>query len=223
MPMMLSVKIDTIVAKSICIRPPVPIYASALRWLAVIVALQTVLRRLLSPSQPPPSFITEYPPVCLGTYRFTYFVVVVSPIQLTLFNYSHNSGRMLFSKLWSIVVTFYVALRPSFILLKQNWLYIFLLSNDLEARQHGAGFYAFDRDEQKRAEQMEELERIRAQTESARNQSAALTYQKQVAMNKRLLKIRQKKRMKMGLAPLGKHFSILFRACNFFLNVELYI
>jgi len=73
-----------------------------------------------------------------------------------------------------------------------------------EARQHGAGFYSFARDEEVRAEQMSQLERMRQQTEAARSQQAASTAKKQSALQARLLKVKQKKRAKLGLPALGE-------------------
>ena len=73
-----------------------------------------------------------------------------------------------------------------------------------EARQHGAGFYTFARDEEVRAEQMSQLERMRQQTEAARSQQAASSAKKQSALQARLLKVKQKKRAKLGLPALGE-------------------
>ena len=70
-----------------------------------------------------------------------------------------------------------------------------------EARQHGVGFYSFSRDEEQRAKQMEELERLRQQTEAARAQVAQSAVQKRDAMEARLQKVRDRKRAKLGLGP----------------------
>ncbi|KAK4016075.1 coiled-coil domain-containing protein 174 [Daphnia magna] len=71
-----------------------------------------------------------------------------------------------------------------------------------EARQHGVGFYSFSKDEEERAKQMEELERIRKQTEMARAQTAQTSLDKQSALEARLKKVRDRKRQKLGLPPL---------------------
>ena len=73
----------------------------------------------------------------------------------------------------------------------------------VEARQHGVGFYSFSKDEEERARQMEELEKIRKETESIRAQSAQTSGLKQAVLNQRLMKVRQRKRQKLGLPPLG--------------------
>ncbi|XP_057374445.2 LOW QUALITY PROTEIN: coiled-coil domain-containing protein 174-like [Daphnia carinata] len=73
-----------------------------------------------------------------------------------------------------------------------------------EARQHGVGFYSFSKDEEERAKQMEELERIRKQTEMARAQTAQTSLDKQSALEARLKKVRDRKRQKLGLPPLSK-------------------
>lgn len=73
-----------------------------------------------------------------------------------------------------------------------------------EARQHGVGFYKFSKDEEERARQMQELEKSRRQTESARAQTAQTSSLKQTALNQRLMKVRQRKRQKLGLPPLDE-------------------
>lgn len=73
-----------------------------------------------------------------------------------------------------------------------------------EARQHGVGFYSFSKDEEERAKQMEELERIRKQTEAARAQTTQTSTDKQSALEERLKKVRDRKRKKLGLPPLSK-------------------
>lgn len=73
-----------------------------------------------------------------------------------------------------------------------------------EARQHGVGFYSFSKDEEERAKQMEELERIRKQTEMARAQTTQTSSDKQSALEVRLKKVRDRKRQKLGLPPLSK-------------------
>lgn len=77
---------------------------------------------------------------------------------------------------------------------------------NIEARQHGAGFYSFSKDEEERAKQMEELERIRRQTETARAQTAQTSSVKLSALEERLKKVRDRKRAKLGLPPLSKQF-----------------
>ena len=56
---------------------------------------------------------------------------------------------------------------------------------------------------------MQELEKSRRQTESARAQTAQTSSLKQTALNQRLMKVRQRKRQKLGLPPLGN--VILFK------------
>ena len=73
-----------------------------------------------------------------------------------------------------------------------------------EARQHGVGFYSFSKDEDERAKQMEELERIRKQTEAARAQTAQTSTDKRSALEARLKKVRDRKRKNLGLPPLSK-------------------
>jgi len=73
-----------------------------------------------------------------------------------------------------------------------------------EARQHGVGFYSFSKDEEERSRQMQELEKTRKETESIRSQSAQTSSLKQAALNQRLMKVRQRKRQKLGLPPLDE-------------------
>ena len=88
-------------------------------------------------------------------------------------------------------------------------MYLFILNlyvySYSEARQHGAGFYSFSKDEEERAKQMEELETIRKQTEAARKQTAQTNSDKQLALEARLKKVRDRKRQKLGLPPLSKN------------------
>ena len=51
---------------------------------------------------------------------------------------------------------------------------------------------------------MEELERLRKQTEAARVQVAQSTVQKHNALEARLQKVRDRKRAKLGLPPISK-------------------
>ena len=88
---------------------------------------------------------------------------------------------------------------------ERHWPYPLGCGCDAEARQHGAGFYAFDRDEAARAEQMAALDERRRATEAARGQRRAAVAKKQTALQQRLLKIRQRKRQKLGLPPLGEN------------------
>lgn len=84
------------------------------------------------------------------------------------------------------------------------FLFIFFLRLS-EARQHGVGFYSFSKDEEERAKQMEELDKIRRQTEAAREQTARTSTDKQLALEARLKKVRDRKRQKLGLPPLSKY------------------
>lgn len=90
-----------------------------------------------------------------------------------------------------------------------NRIFLKLFSVFTEARQHGVGFYSFSKDEEERAKQMEELERIRKQTEMARAQTAQTSLDKQSALEARLKKVRDRKRQKLGLPPLSKKREIL--------------
>lgn len=77
-----------------------------------------------------------------------------------------------------------------------------------EARQHGVGFYSFSKNADERAKQMEELERLRKQTEAARAQVVQSTAQKRDTLEARLQKVRDRKRAKLGLPPLS--MAVLF-------------
>ena len=50
---------------------------------------------------------------------------------------------------------------------------------------------------------MEELEKIRLQTEAARSQTSKSASQKKAALEARLKKVRDLKRQRMGLKPLS--------------------
>lgn len=51
---------------------------------------------------------------------------------------------------------------------------------------------------------MEELEKIRLQTEAARTQTSKSASQKKAALEARLKKVRDLKRLRMGLKPLSR-------------------
>ena len=96
---------------------------------------------------------------------------------------------------------------PIFRIIFSDSFFLFLIIHIItvipEARQHGVGFYSFSKDEEERARQMQELEKIRKETESVRAQSAQTSGLKKAALNQRLMKVRQRKRQKLGLPPLG--------------------
>lgn len=68
-----------------------------------------------------------------------------------------------------------------------------------EARAHGAGYMRFSRDEKKRKEQMDLLNDLRAETKQAETAKASAASKKQKMLQLRLEKVRQRKRLKMGL------------------------
>ncbi|CAL8139266.1 unnamed protein product [Orchesella dallaii] len=71
-----------------------------------------------------------------------------------------------------------------------------------EVRTHGVGFYAFDKDEAKRAEQMRELKKASEVTKQTREKLKKEKKSKKSALKIRLKKIRDRKRAKAGLPPL---------------------
>ncbi|KAK3877326.1 hypothetical protein Pcinc_017949 [Petrolisthes cinctipes] len=68
-----------------------------------------------------------------------------------------------------------------------------------EARAHGPGFMKFSRDEKQRQEQMEFLQEMRAETKAGATARASSEAKKKAAMKARLDKVRQRKRLKIGL------------------------
>ena len=68
-----------------------------------------------------------------------------------------------------------------------------------EARTHGAAFYNFSRDETKRSEEMENLEAMHKETDKVRAQKDHIKNKRKVALEARLKKVRDRKRLKMGL------------------------
>ena len=71
-----------------------------------------------------------------------------------------------------------------------------------EARTHGAAFYRFARNESDRQSQMENLKSLHRETLETRNQVATAKAKREAAMAARLKKVRDKKRLKMGLPAL---------------------
>lgn len=68
-----------------------------------------------------------------------------------------------------------------------------------EARTHGAAFYRFSRDESERAREKEELEARHHETLVAQDRKHQAKRQRDTLMKDRLKKVRERKRLKMGL------------------------
>ncbi|XP_052810069.1 coiled-coil domain-containing protein 174-like [Mya arenaria] len=68
-----------------------------------------------------------------------------------------------------------------------------------EVRTHGVGFYKFDREEESRQEQMDQLHKLRDQTKSERSRSERVKEKRKAALAVRLAKVKQRKREKLGL------------------------
>ncbi|XP_045123374.1 coiled-coil domain-containing protein 174-like isoform X1 [Portunus trituberculatus] len=68
-----------------------------------------------------------------------------------------------------------------------------------EARTHGPGFLKFSRNEKERKAQMELLRDLQTEAQRATATTAAAANKRQKAMKTRLEKVRQRKRLKMGL------------------------
>jgi len=71
-----------------------------------------------------------------------------------------------------------------------------------EARNHGAGFYAFSRDQDKRSKEQVTLKNLHAETNDARREKEKKAEKRKREMAERVRKIKQKRREKMGLPPL---------------------
>jgi hypothetical protein len=82
--------------------------------------------------------------------------------------------------------------------MEANWISLFIL----EIRAHGVGYYGFAKDDLTRANQLHELKKLSAQTESTRDKVQKERSQKKLELRERLRKVRQRKRAKMGLPPL---------------------
>lgn len=72
-----------------------------------------------------------------------------------------------------------------------------------EKRTHGVGFMAFSSDGDKRAAQMAHLRELHEESKSLQSQAASAQAKKDKAMKARLEKVRQRKRLKMGLPMEG--------------------
>jgi len=68
-----------------------------------------------------------------------------------------------------------------------------------EARTHGAAFYNFSRDEAKRTEELDNLEAMHKETEATRSANDKAKAKRKAALALRLKKVRDRKRLKMGL------------------------
>ena len=68
-----------------------------------------------------------------------------------------------------------------------------------EARTHGAAFYNFSRNEAERIEQMDNLEMLHQETLESRTKKEASKAKREAMLAARLKKVRDRKRLKMGL------------------------
>ena len=71
-----------------------------------------------------------------------------------------------------------------------------------EARNHGAGFYAFSKDGDKRAQEQVTLKKLHEETDEARKEKERKAVKRKREMAERIRKIKQKRREKLGLPPL---------------------
>lgn len=71
-----------------------------------------------------------------------------------------------------------------------------------EARAHGAGFYAFSKDDQKRTQEQATLKKLHEETDEARREKEKKAAKRKKEMAERIRRIKQKRREKLGLPPL---------------------
>ena len=71
-----------------------------------------------------------------------------------------------------------------------------------EARNHGAGFYAFSKDGDVRSQEQVNLKKLHEETDQARREREKKSEKRKRDMAERIRKIKQKRREKMGLPPL---------------------
>lgn len=76
-----------------------------------------------------------------------------------------------------------------------------------EARTHGVGYYAFSQDEEERAKQQKELQKLREETAQQQKSNAEQKQLREKQLAARLKAARNRKRTRMGLSPEkdGKH------------------
>jgi len=72
-----------------------------------------------------------------------------------------------------------------------------------EARVHGAGFYNFSREEEKRKQEQSTLRKLHEETDEMRKQKEKKAEKRKREMADRIRKIKNKKRLKQGLPPLS--------------------
>ncbi|XP_046566196.1 LOW QUALITY PROTEIN: coiled-coil domain-containing protein 174-like [Haliotis rubra] len=73
----------------------------------------------------------------------------------------------------------------------------------VEIRTHGVGFYQFDKDTEKRQEQMDALNELRDQTKDERGRRERLKEKRKAMLDARLAKVKQRRRLKEGV-PLAE-------------------
>ena len=79
-----------------------------------------------------------------------------------------------------------------------------------EARAHGAGYFAFSQDAEERARQRAELDELRDNTETQQSRAELARKRKNKQLKERLRKVRERKRLKLGLPIEGmlKHIYV---------------
>ena len=73
-----------------------------------------------------------------------------------------------------------------------------------EARAHGAGYFAFSQEAEERARQRAELDELRDHTETQQSRAKLAKKRKDKQLKERLRKVRERKRLKLGLPIEGK-------------------
>ncbi|KAK7086355.1 hypothetical protein SK128_000264 [Halocaridina rubra] len=76
-----------------------------------------------------------------------------------------------------------------------------------EARLHGTGYMKFSQNEEERKAQMNLLKQFHNEAEVVRKAQKNSAATKQKLLQKRLEKVRQRKRLKLGLPIKGMHFT----------------
>lgn len=82
-----------------------------------------------------------------------------------------------------------------------HWYTIVLNKIFLEARTHGVGYFGFSRDEEERARQLEELKKLRSETQKEQEKAQDLRKMREKQLAARVKAAKNRKRARLGLPP----------------------
>lgn len=90
----------------------------------------------------------------------------------------------------------------------------------LEARTHGVGYFGFSRDEEERARQLDELKKLRVETQREQDKAQDMRKTREKQLAARIKAAKNRKRARLGLPP--EEDGIASCLCQFLLTKALF-